>query len=94
MTHGRYLLKITLQVNGAEELPAGEADVKHKDKKHKKEKKEKKEKKDKKEKKEKKRKREKDAADSGGDEAEADKKALEEELREQALQSRIKPEES
>ena len=86
------MLKITQQVNGAEELPAGGAHVKHKDKKQKKEKKEKKDKKEKKEKKEKKRKREKDQADSGDGEAEADKKALEEELREQALQSRIKPE--
>ena len=72
--------------NGAEEdLEA----VKHKDKKHKKHKKEKK--KEKKEKKEKKHKKDTDLADDSDDEAE--RKTLEEQLREQALalQSSAKP---
>lgn len=76
------------EASGAEDGTEGDAVVKHKDKKHKKEKKVKKEKKDKKEKKERKHKKEKEQADSDDDEA--DRKALEEELREQALLSRVK----
>ena len=76
------------EVNGAkDDLQEGDT-AKHKEKKHKKEKKEKKEKKGRKEKKERKHKEKKEQAES--DEEEADRKALEEELRAQALESRAK----
>ena len=75
------------ELNGTEDGPRGEAAEKHKEKKHKKEKKEKKEKREKKDKKEKKRRKDKEQA-AGDEHDEAGMRALEEELREQALQSR------